>query len=154
MIVIVGAGTIYLLSFRSSPNAEQSNLVQNNIEPNNQEEVNAISSNETTVSDAENENRESESFDNTQMYFENIEKLYPYLNYNQVEDIKIRVQTYVHDFVNQNILDCKLNPQSILENKDEISFEINLDNSLLRVAVKTNENDEILNISIVHDVVK
>lgn len=60
------------------------------------------------------------------IYFENIEKLNQYFKSDQVEYIKVKVQLYVHQYISNDILECKLLPETIKQTDNIILFQLSL----------------------------
>lgn len=117
---------------------------------NQKKQVQKISSSLTDTSNDENTNTESESYNQEQIYFENVEILYKYLNVSQVENIKDKVQTYIHQNINKSILDCKLNTDTFSYTKNKISFELIIKGvKKLRVEIAL-DNKQVVGITIFH----
>lgn len=94
---------------------------------------------------------ESDIYDKEQMYFEGIEKLYTYLKFNQVEYVKEKVQSYVHQYIDINILDCSVIPDSVRQDNGIIYFSLSMDTvKAFVVEVTKNSEDNITDITIVH----
>lgn len=73
------------------------------------------------------EEREAELYDPKQMFFEGIEGLYDYIMFGQVEDVKQKIQFYVHLYIDENLLDCKLIPESIKLDGNTLSFNLSME---------------------------
>lgn len=97
--------------------------------------------------------KESELYDENQMYFENIEILYDYLKFNQVEYTKEKMQFYIHENVNKDVLDCKLLRDTIRQKDNVISFNLEVESSKLIEVIITKDNEgNIVDFTIVHSI--
>lgn len=86
-------------------------------------------------------------FDKEQIYFKDIEILYEYYSFDEVNKIKNKVQNFIHNYIDKNILDCSVLTNSMVINESNISFNISLkDNNT--ITVKILENKFLLDISI------
>lgn len=101
------------------------------------------------------EQRESEIYDENQMYFENIEKLYDYLKFGEVENIKENIQRYIHLNINKDVLECKLIRDTIELENDILSFNLEIENvNSFKVKATKNNEGNIVDITIVHNIKK
>jgi len=83
------------------------------------------------------------------IYFEGIEKLESYLTADQVEEIKHKVQLYVHLHISNDILDGVLKPETIKHVDNKISFELTIKNvNKFEVQVTEDKDNKIVDITI------
>lgn len=82
-------------------------------------------------------------YDKQQMFFEDIEPLYDYFTFNQVEQIKQKIQKYIQS-QDSSILDCKLIKNSIANADNTITFKITYDESVITVEVSKKDNSVII----------
>ncbi|OCZ51348.1 hypothetical protein [Dehalobacter sp. TeCB1] len=114
---------------------------------------NEVGSNNNTIIESEvpNDIRETEVYDKEQMYFQNIEPLYSYFKFAEVETIKQKVQYYIHTYIDKSILDCELVPDSIKQVNNTTTFEFSIkDNKPVDIQVDK-ENGEI-KVSIINSI--
>lgn len=115
------------------------------------EKMKEIESTQDIIEEPERSQGESEVYDENQMFFEGIEALYDYLNFGQVEDIKLKVQNYVHGHIDENILDCKVNDETIRKTENQISFDLEIENvQNTSVVVTGYEDGESVEVTILH----
>ena len=82
------------------------------------------------------------------IYFEDIENLNPYFKADQVEEIKQRVQSYVHQYISNDIIDCVLKPETIKQDDNIISFELAMENvKQFEVQVTKDKDNKIIDIT-------
>ncbi|MCT4584057.1 MAG: hypothetical protein N4A54_03945 [Peptostreptococcaceae bacterium] len=121
---------------------------------NQQKLMKEIGSDVDTIEKAElsSDELQTELYNKNQMYFENIDSLYQYFLFGQVEDIKQKVEFYVHENIDQSILDCSVVPGSIKENDNIISFSLIMEKvKSFSVEVKKDSDNKIIDITILHD---
>lgn len=89
---------------------------------------------------------EPELYDPQQIFFENMEMVFDYLTYNQVDYVKERISKYIMN-IDSNILDVKI----LSVNKDDnlIILEVLISKETITVDIKLDENEEISEILIV-----
>jgi hypothetical protein len=151
MIIFIGGLVVILPYFRS-----QDNKTNKTEQDERQKLMDDISSKPETIDiqDIPHEKRESEQFDKEQMYFENIDALYKYFKFDKVEDIKQRTQSYIHSNINKDILDCKLNTDSIKESNGVITFELKMvEVKYFEVQVTKDNEGNIVDISIISSII-
>lgn len=108
-----------------------------------------IQSNPDTIQDSEHVQKEKEFYDPSQMYFENIEVLYDHLKFSQVDDVKQKIQFYIHSNIDNQILDCYLDKDSLKDENDTISFNISFGvSNMISVIINKSNNGETLDISV------
>lgn len=99
-----------------------------------------ISSNLETIEDIEEIEVEFDEFDPQQVYFENIEELYNYFKFNQLEIIKERTTDYIHRYVSKDVLDCLVLTDTIKKENDFIEFQIEI-KGFSNITISANIND-------------
>lgn len=86
---------------------------------------------------------ESNSNDKNQIFFKNIEKLYDYLRPNQVDEVKIRIQAYINDYLPE-YKKIKQYEVSMIEKKEnDINFSLIISNSKI-IGVTVTNTDGII----------
>lgn len=128
LLVLLGGLLIFLPLFLSSNMYEQNNKEVAAYQVNQNEIMQNISSNLNTINNSINTLKSQTTYDPEQMFFENIDSLYKYFTFNQVEYIKQKIQSYVHTYVSKSILDCSIVIDSIHQDNNNISFLLNIIN--------------------------
>ena len=83
------------------------------------------------------------------IYFEGIEELKPYFTADRVEEIKHKVQSYVHLHISNDILDCSLKPETIKHIDNKTSFELTIkDVNKFEVLVTEDKDNNIVDVTI------
>lgn len=153
LIVTIGGLAIFLPGFLSSRSERKEAEAEIQRMKYESERIKEISSttDDASSSQINEEDKENELYDEHQMYFEGIEALYDYLTFGQVEDIKQRVQVYVHEYIDDNLLDCIVLKDSIQEKNGVFSFNLeikNVDEFILEII--RDENNIMTDITIIH----
>lgn len=149
-IIIIGSLAIAMPYFLAE-HKERKEVIQ---VKENKKELEELSSNIDTIDDAElsTSQIETEIYNESQMYFENIDKLYKVATFNQVEDIKQKIQFYIHNNINKGILDCTLLADSVRHVDNKIVFSLSMDSiKNLTVEVTKDSNNNIIDITIFHE---
>jgi hypothetical protein len=152
-IMIVG-GMAIILPFLHTSNDKTAKKLQSQ-EESKKKQMQDISSTPDAVKVKEipQEEKEPEQFDKEQMYFENIESLYKYFTFSQVEDIKQRVQYYIHQNISKDILDCSIKTDTIKENNGKITFELTIKGEkYFEVQVTKDKNNKIIDCTILSSI--
>lgn len=151
LIFLAGGGTMFLPTYfknRSEEKAKQKTLLEKKAK---EEAMKSISSNENTIKlkDIPYESLETEEY-SKQIYFLNVEKLYDYFSFVQVENIKLTIQEYIHSYISEDILDVIVITDTISTEGDNICFELNIE-GVKQFSVEITKNDkDIKNINILH----
>lgn len=150
-IILVGGLAIFMPSFLSSRSEEKEVAEKVNYQKQKIELMNEISSNIESIDSPETVQSIPELYDPNQMFFLGIENLYDYLYFNQVEDVKQRVQFYVHNNIDEQLLDCELDVSSIVKKDNIISFNLLMEGvKSFSVVVTVNEEGQVTDISLLH----
>lgn len=149
-ILILGSLVIYMPHFFSNykQSKDDATLLKQQVSQNNI--FRSIESNKNTVEQAEvplNE-LESEQYEKSQIYYENIELLYKYLTFNQVAKVKQKLQFYLSNNLS-NIKECKVINNKITNNKLDFTFMVTVKNYKdIMVRATKDDNGGIVDISI------
>lgn len=119
--------------------------------------MNNISSNLDTIDNSyDNDKPIPEIYNKDQMFFDNIDILYNYFMFGEVEYIKQKIETYVHTHISKDILDCRIKDNTFKHNKNIITFELSMENvKSFVVSITLNNNDTnsgIVDITILHTI--
>lgn len=144
MIFVLGISTSVLLSFLNKH--DEINITECRSEL----EFTNISSNLDTVDMITEEEKISEAFDKSQMYFENIQVLYEIFSYSQVEDIKEEIRLFIQNSINKDILNCTIISKTISKvNKMVVIDAVLVDNIKIEVTIHLNTKNNIESIETV-----
>jgi competence protein ComGC len=119
--------------------------INNDVEDEKIDSIKESDSNTIETEDLSDENIEGEAYDKEQMYFENVLILYDFLSFNQVEDLKLEIQDYIHTYKSSEYLDCTVT--SAYEKEGNVEFTVKFDVYELFIIVEL-ENDSIENFTI------
>ncbi|MGE4282326.1 MAG: hypothetical protein AB7G87_01255 [Clostridia bacterium] len=136
----------YFISLREEYSNEKQISVQNH-------ELSNISSKENMIEPIiDLDEVQSELYDPEQMYFKNADKLYGVFDLVRVEQVKLKVQSYIHDYIDPKILDVEINAESIKNEGETISFGVIVPGvKMLNVHVFLNDERGINKIEIRHN---
>lgn len=85
------------------------------------------------------------------MYFKGIEKLEQDFKKEQVDDIKLKVQMYVHQYISNDLIECIFKPESLKHVDNTISFELSLEGvKQFEVNVLKDRDNKIVDITMLY----
>lgn len=146
LVILAGTIAIFLpgIISKEENKRNEANIAQFNKE---------VGSNNNTIVESEvpNDTRETEIYDKEQMYFQNIEPLYSYFKFAEVETIKQKVQYYIHAYIDKSILDCELIPGSIKQVNNTNTFEFSIKNNK-PVSVQVEKENGEIKVSIINSI--
>lgn len=97
---------------------------------------------------------ESEQFDQSQIYYKNIDVLYKYFTFKQVDQIKQRLHFFLLNNL-KDVKDCSITTGSIKNNNGVFTFEITVPNyKPLVIDVKKDSDNSITDISISQSIIQ
>lgn len=150
-IILIGGMAIILPSFFSSHLKRKEAEKIKILEEKHIAFIDNIGSSLETIEEPEllDEEIEFDIYNESQMYFSGIESLYDYLKFNQVEDVKEKLQFFIHQNISKNVLDCYVKRDTIREENNYLFFNIEIKNDKsFDVEIKKDDEDNIIDFSI------
>lgn len=148
MIFGIGFSSIFI-DFNKGRSEEKKVIVEQVLEDSVEGEVIIENTESTPNLLLEKVETQPEQYNDKQMYFENIEILYEYFNYEEIEEIKEAARIYIQENISNDILDSRIIAESLTLGWDNINFKIEvLNNKKITVTVFKNEDNTIKKIEL------